>query len=888
MKNSFLFIVVLLGTLILSLFICRDIGSSTSETNDSIQSDEGPVYPMEAFEFDLYRVVNPNTGKVPAFSKWHVYEQLKAEGRVPSFKMQEDNYGAYWIPANDFFEVLSITKMTYDPNDTQTFYFCTGEGWYNADAVRGSGVWKSTDAGENWVQLSSTDNAAFYYCQDIKVHHLTSDIYVATRTGGVQRSQDGGVTFNKVLGKGAGAPVNSVCDIEFAKLGGIFATLGILFETGGGVYYSDTGDDGDWSRKVDSLPKINKMTRIKLATAPSNDSVAYVIPVTSTSPYRVHGVYKTINKGEEWFAVSDPGGNKNMAKKQAWYDLSLAVDPNDENVVIAGGLNLWRSRDGGDNWQQLTHNKYDSAGMIYVHVDQHFVLFQSSDVVYFANDGGLWRSTNMTAANPDFESLNESYNVTQYYTAAIHPDAGNNMIIGGTQDNGTHRSDGDSITEFVKLTGGDGAFCAFNHDNPDIVYTTKQLLPFFRFSNVSDGLYDTITNPYVEAKDILFINPWEMDPNDPDLLYMASDTGLWRLSNAATADAEDWELAAATIGAKISAIGISKSKPNTIYLGRRLSAAPSNTPVNIYKIENANNSTAIDTPIRLDSAGSLPKGRYVTTSCIYVNPNDVNHVIVTFSNYDIKSVFESKDADGPNPTWTSVEGNLPNIPVFWALIHPTNPEVCYLATELGIFFTNKLNGSSTNWVLSNQGLANVRTDMIRLRSSDNAVVAATHGRGLFTGTIPTTGTNYAIIWEERGPSNVGGRTRSVMIDPNDPTQKTLWIASIGGGLWKTNDIDSIGIEPSSLYTELVLNVSPVPFSSEGVTFSMEIPYESNVELNIYDISGRLVRQLVNEIMLHGKYTVNWDPASDVLSGIYLAQLRNLSDKTTLKVVYFSD
>src|SRR6185503_11668989 len=113
------------------------------------------------------------------------------------------------------------------------------------------------------------------------------------------------------------------------------------------------------------------------------------------------------------------------------------------------------------------------------------------------------------------------------------------------------------------------------------------------------------------------------------------------------------------------------------------------------------------------------------------NEND-NHILVTYSNYGLNSVWESTNALAATPTFTSVEGNLPDMPIRWALFDPSNNQRALVATEVGVWSTDLLNGGSTNWGPSNTGLANTRVDMLQIRTSDSLVAAATHGRGLFT------------------------------------------------------------------------------------------------------------------------------------------------------------
>ncbi|TMI86450.1 MAG: hypothetical protein E6H08_21015 [Bacteroidetes bacterium] len=111
--------------------------------------------------------------------------------------------------------------------------------------------------------------------------------------------------------------------------------------------------------------------------------------------------------------------------------------------------------------------------------------------------------------------------------------------------------------------------------------------------------------------------------------------------------------------------------------------------------------------------------------------------MVTYSNYGVNSIWETTNG---GTSWTSVEGNLPDMPVRWAMFDPRNSDWAIIATEVGVWSTDNLNGGSTDWDPTNSGLANVRVDMLQYRASDRTIAAATHGRGLFTALIPVSTT----------------------------------------------------------------------------------------------------------------------------------------------------
>lgn len=825
-------------------------------------------------QWQLLRTADPATGTVPSGARMQAFRTLQARGYFQENTQfrTTDEFGG-WLAINDKFPTLSVTRITYDPNNTNIFYFCTGEGWYNFDAVKGEGVFRSDDGGENWYQLPSTDSTIFDYCQDMVVHPATSDIYVATRSGGLQRSTDGGNTWQKVLGFGAGASRNSICDIELTADGGIFAAIGI-FETDG-IYYSPNGDPGTFVKQTTGLPTTGYF-RIEMATAPSDPNVAYSIYCNS-SDYKVKGVYKTTDKGANWFAINTPENNLEFAARQAWYDLSIAVSPSNPDVVAMGGLHLWRTRDGGDTWERMSTGGLDSTLVRYMHVDQHEVTFHTDDEVYFGNDGGIWRTDDFTAEQPFIYDKNANYNVTQYYAGAIHPDAGNHEMMGGTQDNGTPYLYDYGISDAKMVSGGDGAFVAYNYNNPENFYTASQLRRMFRFSNGGFEFPDTITNPNLNDDNVLFINPFIMDATDPEVLFMASNLGVWRFNNASVADTGGWQKAV-FINGVVSALETTPAAPGTLFIGRNSGAG------DLFRVDTAYTSGAATTALNIDALDSLPDAAFtgqIYCSSITANRSNGNHVVVTYSNYGIKSIWESFDALSASPTWHCIEGDLPDIPVYSAAIDPQNSSIIYLATEIGVFYTQQTNGYSTVWIPC-ENFPTVRTDMIRMRDADRTLMAATHGRGLWDAEVVYSVDDQviAINWRERGPKNVGGRTRTIMIDPNDPTGNTVWAGSVSGGLWKTTNIDLVATSSVSAVTQL--NVTTAPNPASGVLhITLTLPEGETANLELYDLQGRKVAVIARNC---GEDQLSWSIPATLGPGNYLLVAANTGARKVTRVM----
>lgn len=619
-----------------------------------------------------------------------------------------------WTKVDDFWDNIAISCIAYDPSNTQVFYVGTGEGWYNFDAVRGAGIWKTTDGGSNWSQLSGTDNSTFYYVQKIVIHPTSGDVYAATRSGGIQKSTDGGSSWTKVLGSGTGASTDRAADLEIGADNTIYAAMGI-FSTDG-VYSSTTGNSGGWTKRntgANGFPTTD-IQRIELATAPSDANVIYALVQGSGST--IENLYRSSDKGASWSTITTPvnvdGSGNELAKAQAWYNLIAAVHPTDPNTVYAGGVDFFKTTDGGTNWTQLSHWN-GGYGKPYLHADQHAISFRpdNNSEVVIGNDGGIWYTDD---AGVTFTDQSNGYITAQYYSCAVHPTENNYFYLGGAQDNGTHKFDQGGLDDIDEVIGGDGGFCFISTTDPDIqigAYTQNNW-----YLSTNGG--ESFSRVHSES-DGRFINPADYDAG-ADILYasMDSESQIKRLRNFSGSITED-NITGLSLTGETSAFRVSPYTSNLLFAGTESGK--------VYTLTNAN-----ATPTVTDISGTSLPGGYI--SCIEIGASD-NQILVTLSNYGVTSVWETTDG-GSN--WNNKEGNLPDMPVRWALYNPLDRSEVMLATEVGVWSTTDITASSPAWSPSNSGLANVRVDMLKLRSADNFVIAGTHGRGMFSSDAFTT------------------------------------------------------------------------------------------------------------------------------------------------------
>jgi photosystem II stability/assembly factor-like uncharacterized protein len=641
-----------------------------------------------------------------------------------------------WNRINDFFANIAISCITQDPINPLNIYVGTGEGWENGDAVQGLGVWKTADGGKTWNQLSSTSN--FNYINSILVDK-NENVYIAGNGIGVQKSKDGGSTWIQVLGFANGLPSNNGADLQLASNGDIYASLGIIFDTGGQVLISDygknasnTGDAGTWTNitpDATGLSYDNKWWRIKLACAPNSPNITYAL--FEGSYYYGATSFQQYNKTtNSWTIKKVP--SEAFANGQAWYSMALVVDPNNANVLYSGSLDAESSIDGGTTWNQVSQwyvgELYTLNANQYVHADHHAYAFApgSSSTLIMGTDGGIFYSNNSNAATnalPTFIDRNNGYNVTQFYSVALHP-FDYNYALAGAQDNGSQQFTTTGVNATNEVTGGDGAFTHIDQINPNIQITSYVYNNYFISTDNGKSFNTYFLSDYGQ-----FINPSDYDSKIQNI-YAADNLGQYFRWRNVTNNLLAEEITVTNFNYhKISAVTVSPSVGGRVYFGLDNGS--------VVRVDNADKVQDKTDGVILKPGGIYYNNEFV--SSIAVDPSNENHLLVSYSNYGVTKLLETKDASANPVVWSQVQGNLPDIPVWWAMFYPDFPGKAIIATELGVWTTDSLNDVNTIWQPSNSGLANVSVHMLKYRAADRTLAAATHGRGLFTTTLSAFG-----------------------------------------------------------------------------------------------------------------------------------------------------
>ena len=656
-------------------------------------------------------VVHPNNGN------------LLWAGSVGGGVWRTDDGGQSWEPVDDFMANLAVTTMVMDPTDPKVIYAGTGEGFSNVDALQGAGVFRTTD-GVHWQQIPSTTGAGFQSVNRLSISK-NGKVLLAATAKGIFRSTDAArVTWTKVLAE-------DIADVKFHPSDNQKAVAG--GRVNGQAYYSTDGG-ASWKVATHSQPWGG---RVELAYAAKNPTRVYAsVDVNSGQIWRSTNGGKTYTRRQ---SLAPDGGPAPYLAEQGWYDNAIwAGDPTDANLVIVGGVDLWRSTDGGDTLKDIS-TWWDPRS---AHADHHCIVADprfnggSNKRVYFGNDGGIYRANDVrtvgnNASRPrvkGWKELVNTYGVTQFYGAAGNADSGS--IVGGAQDNGTLLFTSAAGPEgWTEMFGGDGGWCASDQTDPNVFYGEYVFLQIHRSldggasAHFICGLRDDWTwkplpfrIPDAFNQNALFIAPFVLDPNDPDRI-LAGATSLWRTNDAKRPNTQNagpaWASIKPSAGTFISAIAVARGNPKVVWVGH--------TDGQVYKTTNGTGTTP--TWRRMDQTGPRPLTvrRYCTG--ITVDAQDHDTVYVTFGGYTQGNVWKTTDGGA---TWSNLGQALPAAPARALTLHPDNSDLVYAGTEVGVFSSE--DGGAT-WSPTNEGPTNCSVD--DLFWMGRVLVCVTHGRGMF-------------------------------------------------------------------------------------------------------------------------------------------------------------
>ncbi len=656
-------------------------------------------FDSKAFNEVLTNAFNYSKGTQASAASWQLEGPTNIGGRITCMAVSPTNSnvvfigtpgagiykttngGSSWVPVFDDKPFLYIGSIAIDPNNPNTIYAGTGDPDIPFTVFVGDGVYKSTDGGNTWTNIGLTNTKII--SKIIVSPNNSNEVYVsamgnplvADNNRGVYKSTNGGTSWSQVLFINNQTGVSDIVmnptnnsEIYAASYTCIRnATVNIRYSNDARIHKTTNGGTS-WNILLNGLPNY-KVNKYSICMSKQNPSKLYV--AVSDSLYSMMSVFKTTNGGASFTDM----GNNGIAGNYGgfgWYFNMIECSPNDDEQVYIGGVELFKSNDGGQNWtlnMQPWWN-YD------VHADIHAIKFVGQGKYYLGTDGGTYFTADDGSNYSDVDEIPN----TQFYRVAYNPNAPTEYW-GGAQDNGTTKGNASSVNAWSREFGGDGFQMRFDPTDANTYYVETQ----------NGSLYATIDGGVSWNN-----NDNNIDPSDRrnwDMPYVLNKfnaniqyTGTYRVYKNTNGPMDNWTPISGDLTDglvydarfhNISAIDNSELNAQKIYVGT--------SDGNVWVTQNDGGTwTNITT--------GLPN-RYVTS--IHASPNFSNNVYVTHTGYKFNSYVPHIHRSTNNgSTWTDISGNLPQAGINDVLIMPNNENTLFVATDIGVYVT--YNGG-TSW-----------------------------------------------------------------------------------------------------------------------------------------------------------------------------------------------
>lgn len=701
------------------------------------------------------------------------------------------NSGTSWITNTDNLPVTAVSDLVIDPTNTNVMYLATGGGddILSAFPVSSDGVYKTTDAGLTWTPCGLT----FSVSQGRVIHRLVLDptnsqIIFAGTNAGIYRSTNGGTTWTSV------STINC-WDIKFHP------TNPTIVYACGTAFYRSTNSGTSFSIVSTGIPTSGS-NRMAIAVTPTNPAYVYVL-ASKSSDSQFLGVYRSTNDGVNFTTMSTTpniignscAGNS-TGTGQGWYDLAIAASPITPDEIVVGGVNVWRSANGGSSWSMI--GCWNSASP-YIHADIHELEYATNGTLYSANDGGMF----VYNGTSTWTDITAQRNIAQIYKIGLSGTTPNKWIT-GHQDNGTNIKNG---VNYVASLAGDGMDCFIDRTNDNNMFAEQFNGNIYRSTN-GGASWLSISSGLTGTGD--WVTPWKQDPTVANTIYTGRNQ-MFKSTNLGTG----WtQMGTTGGGGSIVEFAIAPSNNQVIYVLH---------PGSIRKTTNGGTSWT-------SANGNIPGGAF---TFITIDPNDPNTAWVTVSGYTAgNKVFQTVDG---GITWMNISSNLPNLPANCSVYEPGSNDRIYIGMDVGIYYKDN---SSSNWTLYNTGLPNVAImDMETTPAAPGKIYAATYGRGVYeadviqttAAPVPNfsyygalcTGVNKTLVDNSSNtPTSWGWTvtpTTGVTLSSATVQNPTVSFATAGVYTVSMQSGNSFGQGPVNTQTILVSNMPNLALSSNSIT-----------------------------------------------------------------------
>ena len=599
------------------------------------------------------------------------------------------NGGESWETTTDDLVAIGVSDIAVNPDNPDILYVATGDG--DASDTYAIGILKSTNGGETWETIFDIEYESGLYFRRILINPYDPDVIIATSNDGIIRTDDGFSSYSTVVS-------GHFKDLEFKP-----GDPNTLYSTtynyyGNAKVYKSVDGGSTWSVSSSGMSTSN-VNRIELAVTPADPNIVYALCCSSIDN-GFHDLYVSNDNGDTWSDATNTtknllGRNYNGQDSggQGWYDLALAVSPENENEIYVGGINTWKTSNGGDTWEINTF-MFDYVNDNHVHVDMHMFAYSPFGVLFSANDGGIYKTSDGGESWIDITSNMQILQIYRFGCDPNNPD----LVVTGNQDNSTILRNG---SDWGMLFGGDGMECIIDYTDSDIIYGSSQYGNLYK---TIDGGYNVTYVTPPDAPSGSWITPYVMHPDNHNTLIAGYDA-VYKTTDGGSS----WTTISPVLAAssKLRALTYAPSYSNYIY---------TSSYTNMWKTDDGGHNWV--------NISSGLANYYITY--IEVSSYDQNLLWVTLSNFvNGEKVYKSEDG---GETWENYSEGLPDLPMNCIEYENSSNHALYAGCDIGVYYRN---GEMSEWISFNDELPNVIVNELEIHYETGKVRAATYGRGLW-------------------------------------------------------------------------------------------------------------------------------------------------------------
>ena len=721
------------------------------------------------------------------------------------------------------FPVLAVSSIAIDPVDTNKIYIGTGEvynlaqtGTSYADRLTigsyGIGILKTSDGGATWEQSLNWKDSLQVGVNAIKITPGLANIIWAATTVGTYKNTNYGDSTKWVRVYGVEMATDLI--ISPANPNRVLVACGNLSSSKNGLYKTENG--GESWKLLPGFPVVPFSFLLgKMRVDVSESSPSIMFSTLAYGDYKKNyntttWTNKSTNSGDLWLFTSQ----SNWASYNGWYSHDVAVNPQNPDEIITGGVNVWKSTNGGSTFTQISDDNAavgevepgtdEGTSQRYVHQNIHEIVYNpvKPDIIYFATDGGVFRTTD---GGNTFEGCNGGYQTTNFNQGFSVSQQDKDFIIAGAQSNGTNIYNGSSAWKRFILPN-DGGVTGISSLDDNIIYASHQNLNVFKSNN--KGLTFSHLNIPDLANPTSYMAPFIVGNKNPDIMYTGRDKiyqsvdggSSWFVSNKGEI----------LDGNPVVKMAIDPQNSEVVYAATfPLEQKDAGIEAGLFR-------KASDDNTWVEISNGLPD-RFIGS--IYVD--NKSFVYVTILGFGTSHLFRSTNL---GQSWTDIGKGLPDVPASAVIVDPDSSTNIYVGNDLGVYYSPN---SGTTWQSFSNGLPDaVMVTDLKINKNERLLRVSTNGSGFFERKLATE--NPTRINEEILPSDF------------------------------------------KLYQNYPNPFNPTTVISFTIPVELDAKFASTI-INIYDILGNRISTLINKELNPGNYKVEFN-ASGLASGVYYYRL----------------